>query len=69
MLYGVEVPPVGGDTQFINMYAAYNGLSPALRSRIDGLAVVHKYDSSRKGTRIVTLTADEAERLPESPVH
>src|SRR5882672_4164459 len=40
ILYGVEVPPVGGDTQFINMYAAYNGLSPALRSRIDGLAVV-----------------------------
>src|SRR5258707_11899922 len=48
ILYGVEVPPVGGDTQFINMYAAYDGLSSLMRRRIDGLKVVHTYDSSRK---------------------
>jgi taurine dioxygenase len=64
ILYGVAVPPTGGDTQFINMYAAYDGLSPALRHRIDGLKVVHTYDSSRKGTRIAKLNAAEASRLP-----
>jgi taurine dioxygenase len=64
ILYGVAVPPVGGDTQFINMYAAYDGLSPALRRRIDGLKVVHTYDSSRKGTRIARLNAAEAAALP-----
>jgi len=65
ILYGVEVPPVGGDTQFINMYAAYDGLSPALRSRIEGLRVVHKYDSSRKGTRIAKLRSEDAATLPD----
>jgi taurine dioxygenase len=64
ILYGVAVPPVGGDTQFINMYAAYDGLPPAQRRRVDGLKVVHKYDSSRKGTRIAKLKADEAAALP-----
>src|SRR5207245_620252 len=43
VLYGVEVPATGGDTQFTNMYAAYDGLAPAMRRRIDGLKVVHKY--------------------------
>jgi taurine dioxygenase len=64
ILYGVAVPPTGGDTQFINMYAAYDGLPPAQRRRVDGLKVVHKYDSSRKGTRIAKLKADEAAALP-----
>ena len=64
ILYGVAVPPTGGDTQFINMHAAYDGLSPALRRRIDGLKVVHTYDSSRKGTRIAKLNAAEASSLP-----
>jgi taurine dioxygenase len=64
ILYGVAVPPVGGDTQFINMYAAYDGLSPALRRRIEGLKVVHTYDSSRKGTRVAKLNAAEAATLP-----
>jgi len=65
VLYGVEVPPVGGDTQFTNMYAAYDGLAPALRRRIDGLKVVHKYDSSRKGTRIAKLKSEDAAALPD----
>ena len=42
MLYGVVVPPKGGDTQFVNMYAAYEALSPEMKKRIDGLKVIHK---------------------------
>jgi taurine dioxygenase len=64
MLYGVAVPATGGDTQFVNMYRAYDALAPALKDRIAGLKVLHTYDSSRKGTRIATLTADEAAALP-----
>jgi len=66
MLYGVEVPPTGGDTQFTNMYAAHDDLSPALKERIASLKVVHKYDSSRKGTRVATLRADESAELPDA---
>jgi taurine dioxygenase len=65
MLYGVEIPATGGDTQFTNMYRAYDDLSPDMKRRIANLRVVHKYDSPRKGTAIATLRADEAAQLPD----
>jgi taurine dioxygenase len=65
MLYGVEVPETGGDTQFVNMYAAFDDLPAALRQRLAPLRVVHKYDSSRKGTRIAALRPDEAKAVPD----
>ena len=43
MLYGVVVPSRGGDTQFTNMYAAYDALPAETKARIDGLKVIHKY--------------------------
>jgi len=69
ILYGVEIPRSGGDTQFTNMYEAYDGLAPALRRRIDGLKVVHTYDSSRKGTRIAKLRSEDAAALPHAVLH
>jgi taurine dioxygenase len=41
ILRAVQLPAVGGDTCFANMYAAYEGLSPPLRSLVDGLRAVH----------------------------
>ena len=41
MLYALEIPPVGGDTHFASMYAAYESLPPALRARAQGLMVKH----------------------------
>ena len=35
MLYGVVVPSRGGDTQFTNMYAAYEDLPADMKRRID----------------------------------
>ncbi len=43
VLRAVEVPPVGGDTLFADMEAAYAGLEPAVRERIDGLVAVHDF--------------------------
>lgn len=43
ILRAVEVPPVGGDTLFADMAAAYDGLEPELADRIDGLAAVHDF--------------------------
>ncbi|HKX11021.1 MAG TPA: TauD/TfdA family dioxygenase [Stellaceae bacterium] len=65
MLYGLEIPATGGDTQFTNMYRAYDDLAPEMKRRIADLRVVHKYDSPRKGTAIATLRADEAAQLPD----
>jgi taurine dioxygenase len=41
MLSGVVIPPLGGDTAFIDAQAAYASLSEPVRSLIDGLAAEH----------------------------
>ena len=41
MLYGREVPEIGGDTLYANMYMAYEALPSDIRERITGLKAVH----------------------------
>ena len=41
ILRGVVVPPYGGDTQWLNLAAAYAELSPEIQRLIDGLHAVH----------------------------
>lgn len=43
VLRAVEVPPVGGDTMWADMSAAYDNLSDAMKARIDGLHAVHDW--------------------------
>ncbi len=45
-LFGVVIPPLGGDTLFANQYAAYEALPEATRARLEGLMGVH---SARRG--------------------
>lgn len=49
MLYAVELPPKGGDTEFANMTLAYDLLPDATKRRIAGLRVVFRpaFDDSR----------------------
>jgi taurine dioxygenase len=41
MLVAREVPSAGGDTEFANMYRAYETLSPGMRRMLDGLVAVN----------------------------
>ena len=66
MLYGVVVPSKGGDTQFTNMYAAYESLPPETRAQIDGLKVIHQYDSSRKTGRVARRPEAEMAAIPKA---
>lgn len=43
ILRGVVIPPYGGDTQWTNLEAAYEGLSPTLRAFVDTLRGVHQF--------------------------
>ncbi|MGE0878542.1 MAG: TauD/TfdA dioxygenase family protein [Acidimicrobiia bacterium] len=43
ILRAVEVPPVGGDTLFVDMAAAYDNLDAALRERIDDKLAEHDW--------------------------
>lgn len=40
-LYGIEIPPVGGDTLFANQHAALEAMPGPLRARIEGRMAVH----------------------------
>jgi taurine dioxygenase len=66
MLYGVVVPPSGGDTQFVNMYAVYDALSPEVKERIDGMKVIHRYQSSRQTNRVSKRPESEMKAMPEA---
>lgn len=45
-LYGIKIPPVGGDTLFANQHKAYDELPPALKSRIENLTAIHSAASA-----------------------
>jgi taurine dioxygenase len=49
ILYGKEIPPFSGDTQFLNMYLAYETLSAPLRNFLDGLTCIHDQDVEAYG--------------------
>jgi len=46
LLYGVDIPPTGGDTLYADQYAAYDALPTGLRERVEGLVGIH---SARRG--------------------
>jgi taurine dioxygenase len=50
ILKAVELPPLGGDTLWADMAAAYEGLTEATRARIDGLVAVHDFLARYEGT-------------------
>jgi len=47
MLYGLEVPPEGGDTLFASQYAAYNNLPQELKDNIANLRALHRFNYSQ----------------------
>ena len=65
LLYGVEVPPQGGDTWFANMYAAYDALDGETKARLAELRAVHRYNIDRKRRQrgAITITEDQAARI------
>jgi taurine dioxygenase len=74
MLVAREVPPVGGDTLFANMYLAYETLSDGMKRLLDGLKGVStslKADATRtREDRIKSdpTTQSRQELIAEHPV-
>lgn len=57
ILRSIEIPPVGGDTLFANMEAAYDGLSPQMKRFAEGLTA--KHDIARVFAKRLSKEADE----------
>ncbi|HEX7777434.1 MAG TPA: TauD/TfdA family dioxygenase [Parvibaculum sp.] len=51
VLRAIEVPDIGGDTLFSDMYAAYEGLGDEVKERIDGATAMHDFAHFRAGMR------------------
>jgi alpha-ketoglutarate-dependent taurine dioxygenase len=68
ILYGLEVPPedaVGGETDFSNMFAAYEALDEAMKRRIEPLHMVHYYECIRRlEPAMPPTTPEERDAVP-----
>jgi taurine dioxygenase len=69
MLFAVELPSSGGDTQYVNMHDAYDDLPEDTRRRIDGLKAVHVYLSKYSPRSIGNLTEESRRNLPPPGIH
>jgi alpha-ketoglutarate-dependent 2,4-dichlorophenoxyacetate dioxygenase len=66
MLHARSIPPLGGQTEFADMRAAYDALPDATRRRIDGLVAEHSIMHSR--AKLGFGDFDESEREAFKPV-
>jgi alpha-ketoglutarate-dependent 2,4-dichlorophenoxyacetate dioxygenase len=65
MLYAHVVPPVGGDTEFADLRAAYDTLADDLKDMIEGLIAIHTIFHSRGQLGHTDYTEAERAALPD----
>ncbi len=68
-LHAVKLPDSGGDTQFVNMYEAYEGLPEATRRRIDGRMAKHVYQSRYSERKLPKLPGEKKRIETGAVVH
>ena len=72
-LYGITIPPIGGNTLFANQVKAYESLPPSLRDRVESLIAIHSAelgyaptgaygDEDKKNGRSMNITPSEEAR-------
>jgi len=69
VLHAVTLPDRGGDTQFVNMYLAYEELPEATRRRISDLKATHVFQSRHSGRKLLTLSTERKDIVPDAVTH
>jgi taurine dioxygenase len=62
LLYSHEIPPIGGDTLFADMSAAYDGLSDEVKHKIEGRQAIHDFRAHRVLMRKAGVAEDKIAR-------
>lgn len=65
-LHAVQIPATGGDTQFVDVRAAYDDLSDDVKREIDGLYSLHVHQSSNSPRALAKLTAKQLALIPQT---
>jgi taurine dioxygenase len=66
ILYLHTVPPVGGDTLFANQYAAYEALSPRMKTYLEGLTATHSGEHVYRATNVLVGRDDRGQVFPQA---
>jgi alpha-ketoglutarate-dependent 2,4-dichlorophenoxyacetate dioxygenase len=66
-LYAREIPPVGGNTEFADVRAAYDDLPEAMKAKLEGLVAQHSIFNSRARLGFDKFDAKERKNLPPVP--
>jgi taurine dioxygenase len=69
VLHAVKLPDHGGDTQFVNMYLAYDALPETTRRRIASLQATHVFQSRHSGRKLMTLSDERKAIVPDAVTH
>src|SRR5262245_26968801 len=69
MLFAVELPSSGGDTQYVNMHDAYDDLPDDTKRRIEGLQAVHVYQSKYSPRSLGRISQDSLRDVPPPGIH
>lgn len=67
ILCAVSLPDRGGDTQYVNMHEAYDGLSPAMKARVADARAIHVYQSRYSARKLIALP--DASKVPDAVAH
>ncbi len=66
MLHAVALPKTGGDTQFVDVRAAFDDLPDERRQALAPLRSAHVYESSQSPRKMAALSAEERAAVPQT---
>jgi alpha-ketoglutarate-dependent 2,4-dichlorophenoxyacetate dioxygenase len=64
LLYGREIPPIGGQTEYADTRAAYDALPEGMKLRLKGLVAEHSFRASRARVGFTDFSEEEKASLP-----
>lgn len=63
-LHALQIPPIGGDTQFVDVRQAYDDLPDELKAKLMGLRSLHVHQSSRSPRELTKLSPEDLAKIP-----